>query len=474
MAYTRRNTTDGVTIMNKDLYDNLQDGIEQFGVTPQMFGAVGDGVHDDTESIQSAIDYLPNGGILYFPIGKYVVSSGLSVSHKRIHIYGKIITDDFSHLSGSTILWNGPENSTILTSISPISISNLIIDGNSTITSNTPSIMGSEDGSPTTFIVTKEGIVGIDTQGSQGLLDKVYVLRCSSIGFKVNTYNRLSNCVAKSCGFGYELTWDNQLTQCKAVQCQVSIHYKHSSTNVVEGFRSDGCTKNVLLFEESCVSEVVTGLVADQCGECGINIKGTLTGCDIQGVLHRCSQMSRNIGIDSIYDNPEVCSAVHIQSYCESLKINVYIPTFNGSTSYGDGSKKLIFPKTKIFLNDGANLSNCDINIGGGISSEDENSIYNRIDFTKTSSTLNRAIVISSNAWIQSAKIGICTDTMVFRNTKFTKVLALNNFMPYCNEATNNILYLQVPHIGCMAMFKDSLYVSKSLTTGDWVKIIDL
>ena len=28
MAYTRRNTTDGVTVMNKDLYDNLQDGVE--------------------------------------------------------------------------------------------------------------------------------------------------------------------------------------------------------------------------------------------------------------------------------------------------------------------------------------------------------------------------------------------------------------------------------------------------------------
>lgn len=29
MAYTRRNTTDGVTVMNKDLYGNLQDGIEE-------------------------------------------------------------------------------------------------------------------------------------------------------------------------------------------------------------------------------------------------------------------------------------------------------------------------------------------------------------------------------------------------------------------------------------------------------------
>lgn len=29
MAYSRRQVTDGVTIMNKDLYDNLQDGIEE-------------------------------------------------------------------------------------------------------------------------------------------------------------------------------------------------------------------------------------------------------------------------------------------------------------------------------------------------------------------------------------------------------------------------------------------------------------
>lgn len=55
MAYTRRQTQDGVTVMNKDLYDNLQDGIEERGITPEMFGAVGDGVHDDTEAIKRAL-----------------------------------------------------------------------------------------------------------------------------------------------------------------------------------------------------------------------------------------------------------------------------------------------------------------------------------------------------------------------------------------------------------------------------------
>ena len=29
MSYSRRTVTDGVTVMNKDLYDNLQDGIDE-------------------------------------------------------------------------------------------------------------------------------------------------------------------------------------------------------------------------------------------------------------------------------------------------------------------------------------------------------------------------------------------------------------------------------------------------------------
>ena len=29
MAYSRRKVTDGVTVMNKDLYDNVQDGIDE-------------------------------------------------------------------------------------------------------------------------------------------------------------------------------------------------------------------------------------------------------------------------------------------------------------------------------------------------------------------------------------------------------------------------------------------------------------
>jgi hypothetical protein len=45
-------------------------------VTPQMFGAVGDGVTDDTEAIQDALD---DGRPVYFPKGSYLITDKLVI-----------------------------------------------------------------------------------------------------------------------------------------------------------------------------------------------------------------------------------------------------------------------------------------------------------------------------------------------------------------------------------------------------------
>ena len=45
-------------------------------ITPQMFGARGDGITDDTAAIQAAFDSLNDGDIIYFPSGTYIVNHG--------------------------------------------------------------------------------------------------------------------------------------------------------------------------------------------------------------------------------------------------------------------------------------------------------------------------------------------------------------------------------------------------------------
>ena len=50
--------------------------------TPQMFGALADGVTDDTEAIQAAIDALPDGGgTVYFPAGIYRISKPIIIGN---------------------------------------------------------------------------------------------------------------------------------------------------------------------------------------------------------------------------------------------------------------------------------------------------------------------------------------------------------------------------------------------------------
>ena len=54
-------------------------------VTPQMFGAVGDGVTNDTEAIEKAIASLSPGDTLYFPKGTYLMT-GKAVEISTSHI----------------------------------------------------------------------------------------------------------------------------------------------------------------------------------------------------------------------------------------------------------------------------------------------------------------------------------------------------------------------------------------------------
>lgn len=75
------------------------------------YGAVGDGSTDDTAAIQAAIDVVPSaGGIVFFPIGLYKITSSLSCQRGYISFIGENRAGDWDQASsgsGATIRWFG-------------------------------------------------------------------------------------------------------------------------------------------------------------------------------------------------------------------------------------------------------------------------------------------------------------------------------------------------------------------------------
>lgn len=66
--------------------DLREDNISNFHlISVKSYGAIGDGVHDDTKAIQGAIDDSPIGSCIYFPAGIYLVTGGIVMKHYRTY-----------------------------------------------------------------------------------------------------------------------------------------------------------------------------------------------------------------------------------------------------------------------------------------------------------------------------------------------------------------------------------------------------
>ncbi len=136
-------------------------------VDVRAYGATGDGVTDDTAAIQTAISavYAAGGGIVFFPIGTYLVDEILvypKITYLGVfeRYFGSILKLE-SGASGAGVLVSSAWRGNSATTSDPFIVRNLMIDGNS--------------------VAGKNGIIILN---HNTLIDNVHVTGCGNNGIE--------------------------------------------------------------------------------------------------------------------------------------------------------------------------------------------------------------------------------------------------------------------------------------------------
>ena len=143
----------------------------------KSYGALGTGTGDDTSAITSAIAAMPNGGVLFFPVGRYPITS-ISTT-KAINIRGEGVAGSSSLDVFGASYWGTPDQTgaIIESSISSGTIVALESGGNRNVSVENIVIKGIGNASRT--------VVGLSLQNGRAKLSDVVVLNCA-IGIKTD------------------------------------------------------------------------------------------------------------------------------------------------------------------------------------------------------------------------------------------------------------------------------------------------
>ncbi len=188
------------------------------------FGAVGDGVTDDTAALQAALDSIGWSGsgpwdqekpcVLYLPAGTYRITSGLVFKY-RISV--SVIGED---PETTWIVWDGPEGGTMLhcNGVGYHRVSRLTFDGAGRAYSGIDHIWdgtnqpNATSGSEYSDLIIRDVQFGIRGGGGAGANDaevsvlRCQFLRCADSGISMGSYNAVDwwawHCRFEDCGLG--------------------------------------------------------------------------------------------------------------------------------------------------------------------------------------------------------------------------------------------------------------------------------
>jgi hypothetical protein len=226
------------------------------------FGAVGDGVTDDSASIQSALDHIKNGGQLDFPYATYRCDTALTFQSDGTTPKSAVINFNGSSLDFSA---SGITSGALFT-IGATAIANA--HDQELVTLSNLSILGPEPALTTTNTTT---VIGLSMDNClRHLLLNIVIQNCYT-------------------GFKTESTWDLQTNSCCARECYIGLLIDDESTYATHfAFQAVDNRYGVV------IKPATSGLAVFQ----QTFIGARLEGCDVGAVLDPGTNAS--FGIDSV------------------------------------------------------------------------------------------------------------------------------------------------------------------------------
>jgi hypothetical protein len=207
------------------------------------YGAVGDGLTDDTAALQQAIAATPSGGILFFPPGRYRVLSGLTVT-QPLTLQGSGAGSYNSAPYGSAAWSAALEHGTVIeapaasgavltfspTNTHPLNLRDLAIKGLGDATRTTTGV-----------------ILGGASGCNRALWSNVTLLNLA-VGLSIpveGSENCFTGLVANGCAVGVSLgpnVNQNVWVQLSASACGSGFLINEAGNNAVYGGAFQGCT----------------------------------------------------------------------------------------------------------------------------------------------------------------------------------------------------------------------------------------
>lgn len=204
-------------------------------INVKSYGIDNKGTEDCSEKLQALLDSLTLGSVVYFPQGKYLFKSGITVN-KSISIIGdggiNMINSALAAVNGTIFLFDSDVSDATLLTIGTeaynVDIQNIGFCSTSakfSMKNNCYTERPSEPYNPYEFTINQENVNAIDaTKGTRSHFYHCNFDGFSGYGIKTNK-NRLDDCRFYNCGNAIELQGNDCILQnCRISSCNNGIY----------------------------------------------------------------------------------------------------------------------------------------------------------------------------------------------------------------------------------------------------------